>query len=354
MKKGIAIVLILWSFLFVFNTNAVADRSSLIEVKAQVDTAVITVGDHILYSIIIDRQKNVRVIQPGQGINLGSFEIKDYKFHEPVEKDDHIIERYDYVISVYDTGKFTIPPYPVAYFTSDTTTLPAIIEAPAIDIYVKSLLKGEKTPELKDIKPPAEIPFNYRFWLMIAGIVLLAAGLVFWGYRLWKRKQEKGYLFVPPPPPPPAHETALKALRELYAGDFLENREYKEFFSRLSEIIRTYLENRYFISAMEETTAEILGDLTDQIEQKDLFDTLTDILTVCDLIKFAKHIPTDEEIERIKTEAVDFIEQTKIVFNEPQAEETEETVVSENSERKKALPEVENNSPEEDSNINDR
>ena len=85
-----------------------AQEKSLIEVQSEVDTS-------------INRDKDLRIMKPGEGLNLGMFEIKDYKFHDPVEKDGRLIEKYDFTISVYDTGKFTIPPFPVAYFPVDTS-----------------------------------------------------------------------------------------------------------------------------------------------------------------------------------------------------------------------------------------
>ncbi len=320
--------------LFAFAAAQQVDEP-LIEVKSQVDTATVTIGDHIRYSIIIDRKKGVRIIQPGQGINLGQFEIKDYDFHEPQEKDGRIIERYDYVIAAYDTGRFTIPPYPLAYFPSSADSVPSIIEAPAIEIYVKSVLKGEEAPQLKDIKPPIDIPFNYRRLLVVLLILLLVGGAIFFAYRLWKRKQEKGYLFTPPPPPPPAHEQALADLQKLFASDLLQNEQFKEFFTRLSEIIRTYLERRYFIAALEETSSEILNDLQEHISEDELKDLLKDILTVSDLIKFARYRPQPDEVERIKNEAVAFVERTKIVYEPPVQEETADEV-----------PEVAGNLPE--------
>ncbi len=319
MKKMVLKIVVWWLIGFSL-ILAQGQQNPLIEVKAQVDTSVITIGDHITYSIIIDRQKDVRIIEPGQGINLGMFEIKDYKFHEPVQKGDHIIQQYDYVISVYDTGKFTIPPYPLAYFTTDSSSKPSIIEAPAIDIYVKSVLKGEAKPELKDIKPPLDIPFNYRFWGSIAAAILLLALLIYLGYRLWKRKQEKGYVFAPPPPPPPAHEVALQALQELFASDLLEQKQYKAFFSRLSEILRAYLEGRYFISALEETTSEIMQELEEHLTGSELKQQLFEILNIADFVKFAKYIPSESEIERLKQLSVDFIQKTKIIYEPDQVE----------------------------------
>ena len=339
MKKGFFKAITLWIIIIVWMVSAWADQKPLIEVKAQVDTAIITIGDHITYSIIINRRKDVRIVQPGQGLNLGMFEIKAYNFHKPVQKGNRIIERYDYVISVYDTGKYVIPAYPLAYFLSDTASKPNIIEAPAIHIYVKSLLKGEKKHELKDVKPPLKIPFNYRFWLLIGGIVLLALSLIYIAYRLWKRKKERGFIFSPPPPPPPAHERALKALKELYASDLLQKKQYKKFFSRLSEIMRAYLEGRYYIQALEETTTEILREVDGLLGEVSLLANLKDMLTVSDLIKFAKYIPQQDEIERIKQEAVDFVQQTKIVYIESEEkDENEPTEVTKEQGNGKKLP----------------
>ncbi len=317
---------------FIFIGWLAAQDKPLIEVKAEVDTATITIGDHILYSIIIDRQKDVRIIEPGPGINLGMFEIKDYQFHEPVQKDDRVIQRYDYVISVYDTGHFTIPPYPLAYLTSDTSLTPSIIEAPAIDIYVKSVLKGEDKPELKDIKPPLTIPFNYRFWGMVAFVGLLVLGLFYLLYRLWKKKQEKGYVFTPPPPPPPAHEVALNALNDLFATDLLERQQFKAFFSRLSEILRAYLEGRFFIRALEETTSEILQELPNHLSDSTLLTQLQEILETADLVKFAKYIPTMDEVERLKQLSIDFVQKTKIIY-EPKTESSETSLSTEPSQQ---------------------
>ncbi len=326
MKRRVFRNTVFWGIVVLLLAGSLhAEQRPLIEVKAQVDTANITIGDHITYSIIIDRRKDVRIIQPGPGINLGMFEIKSYHFSKPLKKGDRIIERYDYVISVYDTGRYQIPAYPLAYFLSDTASKPNILEAPAITIYVKSLLKGETKHHLKDIKAPLSIPFNYRFWLRIALLAVLFLALFYLIYLLWKRKKERGYVFSPPPPPPPAHEVALKALKELYTGNLLEQKQYKAFFSRLSEIVRAYLEGRYYMQALEQTTDEILRSLPAEVRQDEtLFAMLKDILTLSDLVKFAKYIPTEQEIERVKKEALDFVQTTKIVFFEPDEEEEKE------------------------------
>ncbi|MBN2424808.1 MAG: hypothetical protein JXR46_02690 [Calditrichaceae bacterium] len=290
------------------------EQRPLIEVQSIVDTSVITIGDRIVYSIIIDRAEHIRIEKPGEGLNLGMFEIKDYNFHEPEKYDGRIREQFDFNISVFDTGKFVIPAYPVAYFLSDTSRKFHLIEASPIDIYVKSLLSGDEEHELKDIKGPLEIPFNYIFWVSIAATIILALLILYIIYNLWKKRKEQGYLFSPPPPPVPAHVAALKALEELFASDLLERDRLKEYFSRLSDIIRIYIEGRYEISALEETTMEILRDMDRMIPEPEIRRNLLEILSLSDLVKFAKHHPDRETIDQAGKSAVDFVECTRPVY----------------------------------------
>lgn len=323
MKYKNILILILFVITGIGHLDA---QNALIEVQSAVDTAEIYIGDLINYSITIKKDKNLRIEQPGQGLNLGSFEIKDYNFSEPQEEDGIVILRYDYYISVFDTGKFTIPAYPVAYFP-DSTNNYKIIEAASIDISVKSILSGEEAPELKDIKPPIEIPVNWSYILTMLGILLAIIAAIYFGYKAWKKKQEKGYIFTPPPKPRPAHELALEALKDLYATDLVEKQEHKKFFSQLSEIIRTYLENRYFISALEETTFEIMIDLKKHLnEENELL--IKRILELSDLVKFAKLKPLEGQITSVKEESVLFVEQTKIIFNEGNGTKKDEQAVA--------------------------
>ncbi|MGD9898577.1 MAG: hypothetical protein AB7T22_05565 [Calditrichaceae bacterium] len=313
------IIFVIFLFIIAGTHRAKASENVLIEVQSMVDTSTITIGDRILYSIIIDRAENLRIEKPGEGLNLGMFEIKDYKFHDPEKKDGRIIERYDFSISVFDTGRFTIPPFPIAYFPSDTSNRYQIIDASPIDIYVKSVLANDEAPELKDVKPPIDILFNYKFWILVLSVILLVGVLVYLGFRFWKRRKEKGYIFSPPPTPEPAHQIALKALDKLFRSDLLEKGHLKLFFTELSDILRRYLEGRYYLSALEETTTEIMRDLKKHLADESIRQDLLDVLVMSDLVKFAKHTPGMDETEPLKIKARSFVDQTKIIYeSEPE------------------------------------
>ena len=131
--------------LLLINLAFAQDTRPLIEVQSAVDTSLITIGDRIKYTVSIDYKEGMRVEKPGAGVNLGQFEIKNYKIHEPESQDGRVFIKYEYVISVFDTGKFTIPPFPVAYFPTDSTKDYKIIEANPINIYVESVIQdGDK------------------------------------------------------------------------------------------------------------------------------------------------------------------------------------------------------------------
>lgn len=308
-------------------------QNALIEVQSAVDTAEIYIGDRLNYSITIKHDKNLRIEQPGQGLHLGAFEIKDYNFSEPQEDAGVITQKYEYFISVFDTGKYTIPAYPIAYFP-DTTNNYKIIEAAPIDIFVKSILSGDEAPQLKDIKPPIDIPVDWMLMIILLALFIALAVSVYFGYKAWKKKKEKGFIFVAPPKPKPAHETALKALQNLYMTDLLEKGEFKIFFSKLSEILRIYLEARYFISALEETTYEIMRDLEKHLDEEKQ-SRLRTILELSDLVKFAKLIPSEENINSAKQESLLFIEQTKLLFKEENGMEQDKPVAIEKLEQQK-------------------
>ncbi len=323
--KNLTKLFFLIPFFLAFNIQAQENQNVIIEVKSMVDTSVITIGDQIQYSIIIDREKDLKIIRPGEGLNLGAFGIKDYTFHEPVGEDGRISERFDFTRTVFDTGQYTIPPFPIAYFLNDSSSQYRIIKAAAIEIYVKSVLSGDSAKELKDIKLPLWIDFDYLFWGIVIVLIILVLLLSWYGWKFYKRRKEQGYLFVPPKPPRPAHEIALEALRELYAADMLEQRQYKQFFSRLSEIIRIYIEGRYAIKALEETTYEILYNTKGVVEQAEQKENLTKLLNLSDLVKFAKHLPKIEECDETKDQALDFVEETKEIVV-VDLEEVEEVV----------------------------
>ena len=301
-------------FVVFISVSGLFATQSLIRVAAKVDKSVITIGDRIIYTLTIQHAKNLHIEQPGPGANLGQFEIKDYKIYDPVEEDGNISQKFEYKISVFDTGRFVIPPFPVAFAESDTSKNYQLIKSESVEIFVKSVLTAEDSG-IRDIKPPLLIPINYRRWFLIGGaalLVLLTICLVIYIIR----QRKKGVPLFRKEVIRPAHEIAFEELEELKSHwrEMFENGEYKALFTRLSEILRRYLENRFFIQALEQTTFEIRESMQDVNIEKNFLQKAIIILEIADMVKFAKYIPQEPETSETLGVLKEFIEETKLVF----------------------------------------
>jgi hypothetical protein len=110
----------------------------------------------------------------------------------------------------------------------------------------------------------------------------------------------------------PAHELAYARLRALVAEGLVEVGRVKEFYERISAILRHYIEDRFDLRAPERTTEEFLYELgrTEVLAPPDK-QMLQEFLTHCDLVKFAKHAPTTEQIQQSFDLVKTFVEKTK-------------------------------------------
>ena len=156
---------------------------------------------------------------------------------------------------------------------------------------------------LRDIKGPIEIP-TVVMWLIRIGIVLVLAGLLWLGWWLWQKrrpKDDKSVALVPP------DQRARERLAQALA--FIDQPE--RFCTAVSEITRTYLEERFGLRAPDQTTEEFLAELPRSIvldlRHKEF---LTDFLTRCDLVKFARFEPTRPELEQLHASALNLVEET--------------------------------------------
>ena len=163
--------------------------------------------------------------------------------------------------------------------------------------------------EIRDVKPPVYLPdYWWLLWLLLI-VVLLALG-----FYCWRR-------FKKSPPIPqevkkpqlPAWEIAYQQLEALRGENLLDKGLFKDFFTRVADITRLYMENRFNIRAPHMSTEEFLyylgipGHLNEIQKQ-----TLKEFLNSCDMVKFAKYDPTINEALKNFDCAKKLIDETKI------------------------------------------
>ncbi len=303
-----------------------------IEVESKIDRSEMLIGDVIEYSILAKHDPDIEVKELPMAANLGQFEIRDYTVHDPVKSDGKILERIDYQISTFDTGEYTIPPVAIKYTVAQDSVVKSIKTEP-LTITVNSL-NPDEAGDIRDIKPPLAPAPNYKnLILLIVGIVLVLLLTVGIYIVLRRRKQGKPLFPQRTEPPRPPHEVALEALHRLRQSDLLATGQVKTFFSELSEILRVYIEDRYFIDAMEMTTREMLAALREQTADTESIEMLREVAETADLVKFAKFMPTENTHNRSLNLGFEFIERTRL-FAEPEQEDTKQDDMEIQSEEK--------------------
>ena len=175
-----------------------------------------------------------------------------------------------------------------------------------------------------DVKPQWNLPFRfgevsgYAQWGALALVLLLAAAYALKRY-LESRGKRLGDLFRPSPPQPP-HVVAIKALEALHHQKLWQNNKHKQYYSALTDILRTYVAARWGFGAMEMTSDEIIEAMrAEELPDKARMD-LTAILRDADLVKFAKATPDAEQNEADYLKAYYFVEETKVAEAEEETE----------------------------------
>ncbi len=321
---------ILIIFSFVLSVNQLMATDGKISLEAKVDKNKITIGDLIQYSIVVTRDENVDVEMPDLGANLGAFEIRDYNDPDPEKRNGEIVQRREYSISTYDIGDYEIPPVTVRYSVGEDSVWKELTTE-NIKITVESM-KPSEAGDIRDIKPPLEIERDLmrimRF--VAAGVIIVLIGILVFIY-IKRRREGKSFIPYRDKPKRPPHEIALEELEQLLGGQLLEKGEIKPFYIRISEIIRRYIEGRFFIIAIEMTTTQLINNMNEAEIEKEDVQLVEDFLMQCDLVKFAKYIPTSEEHQKVIDQAFEVVNKTKIII-EPEIT-AEEEVEPEQKER---------------------
>lgn len=281
---------------------------SPVTVHGSVEKGDVTIGQRFRYTVEVAAPTGIEIMLAQPTERLGDFDIVDFGDAKPVERDGKTVVTRWFQLVGWSTGHFLIPSPPVRY------RLPGeeLTEAPAAETVVEiaSLLaRDPKATDIRDVKPPEEPPVEWRPYYLIAGAIAALALIALVVLRVLRRPGR-----VPAGPPPrPAHEIAHEELQRLRARGLPEQGAFKEYYSTLTGIVRTYLEQRFRVRAPEMTTEEFLmvtarGGAALQKSHRAL---LGDFLGESDLVKFARHHPTLADAERAYGAAARFVDETR-------------------------------------------
>lgn len=264
-----------------------------ISVKATADTNSALIGDQIRIEIRAKAPSDMEVIFPAKADTLGKLEWLAQSAIDTVCESGTCSFRRTLVVTCFDTGFVEAPPFVFMYGKKGAFNL-FPIETEPLYFYFATMDVDTALP-IKDIKGPLDVPLTLEEILpyLIAGlaIALIAGALAFY----FMRKKPKPRFDLGYDPTIPPHVAALQALKDLDADKLWQKGLVKEYYIRLTEIVRLYIERRFEINALEMTSDEIITATGNAGIDEENISRLLKIFATADLAKFAKYVSMPEE-----------------------------------------------------------
>lgn len=294
-------------------------------VRAYIEQDSVLIGDRFTLAIEVEKDQvqslffpafNMGNNNPEQKPQFGVVEcIEDHPADTLEQKGRKLRLRKRYTLTAFDEGVYNLGRPSVLY--ADKNIVDTLYGSQDSLRIVVSTFKIDSTAMLCDIKPVKTLPFRFgeiSGYLCIAVVVLILIGLGIYllARHLAKRGKTIADLFKPEPPLPP-HIVAIAALEALQNQKLWQNNKHKEYYSALTDILRTYLDGRFEVGAMEMTTDEILEAIKSIDLPKKLEMDVVNLLRDADLVKFAKAMPDASENESAFSKVYYFVEETKPV-----------------------------------------
>ncbi len=216
---------------------------------------------------------------------------------------------FDYMLQAFDPGLYTLPRFGVVNGAGDTVfSDPEPLKVLAIDVDTLSMQPFPMAPLAEaGMKWHDYIPL-WLLWLLLVPVAVVAGIFI---YRKTRKEEEFRKLEHIKPVPP--FELAMQRLDALRTQRLAQSGHEKEFYTRLTDILRQYLQGRFGINAMEMTTSQIVRALRADSFTRQPAEHIDSVLRIADFVKFAKERPLADDNERALMRATDFVEATKPV-----------------------------------------
>lgn len=229
-------------------------------------------------------------------------------------------------LTSFDGNLYPLPPFKVKVNGKEMQTNELALKVVEVEVDTTQMNKFFGPKDVQD-NPFLWSEWSSAFWLSVLMLVLIALG--YWLYlRLRDNKPVIAHIKIVRRLLP--HQKAMKEIEQIKADKMVSSDNQKEYYTKLTDTLRKYIEERYGFSAMEMTSTEIIERLTSTGDQQSL-DELRQLFTTADLVKFAKYSTMINENDANLVSAIDFINQTKLE-NQP-VEEVQKPQLSEADQR---------------------
>lgn len=278
--------------------------SAQVSLNASLDTNIIRIGEQI--HLTLEAQYNVS--QQAYAVQFPTFKdtiIEGLEIIDQSTIDTALVDptndpytfklKQEYLVTSFDSGLYVIPPFQFTVNGEVQESSPLVVQVATIAV--------DTTKGIVDIVEPVNLPITFGEYLSIYKstiywtLAIIAILVVLWLVYKKYFKNRPVAIKIKKEPEIPAHEQALQLLLDLKSKNYFEQGLVKQHYVEVTGILRAYFERRYAFLALELTSDEILREVRLYKWTTEQYDGLQKLLTLADLVKFAKEAPTKNDID---------------------------------------------------------
>ena len=282
-----------------------------VSVEAKIDSIAMYIGEQVHVTLTVTAGEGANVILPSykerQMITPGVEVLGAVDMEKESDGDGAATYRRIYTLTSFDGKLYYLPPFSVKVDGKEYKSSSLALKVVEVPVDTANLEKFFGPKDVQD-NPFQWDDWNLPFWLSVLMLFLGSAGYYIY-VRLRSGKPIIANIKIVKKLLP--HQKAMKAIEHIKEERMVQAEDPKEYYTRLTETLRRYIEERYGFNAMEMTSGQIISHLMTVADQKSL-DELRVLFETADLVKFAKYSTLINENDMNLVNAIEFINQTKL------------------------------------------
>ena len=314
------------TLLYILSSLFFSVAHAQVTVEAAIDSIEMLIGEQVHVTVTATTKEGSKVefpvFKPLQQIIPGVEVLKSTELGTKGKDNGFVDRQVVYTLTSFDDTLYYLPPFVVKVDGKPYESKSLALKVVGIEVDTTHVEKFFGPKDVQD-NPFQWEDWSLSFWLSVLMLVLMAVG-----YYLYLRLRDNKPIItririvkrlLP-------HQKAMKEIEQIKADKMQNSENAKEYYTKLTDTLRKYIEDRYGFNAMEMTSSEIIERLERALSEDtesagNMKAELRQLFTTADLVKFAKYSTMINENDANLVSAIDFINQTKLE-NLP----TEETV----------------------------
>ena len=298
-------------FIFIILTVCTLASMAQVSVEAKIDSLEMVIGQQTDVTVTVTAKEGDQVefpnFKPLQQIIPGVEIVESGPMTTSGKSDGSCLFQRNYTLTSFDGKLYYLPPFAVKVNGKEYKSKSLALKVLEIEVDTTNVDKFFGPKDVQDN------PFSWQEWSVIFWLSLIMLSMISITYYLYLRLRDNKPIvakiriikrLLP-------HQKAMKEIEAIKADKMVMSENQKEYYTKLTDTLRKYIEERYGFRAMEMTSSEIIDRLTETQDSQAL-DELRLLFNTADLVKFAKYSTLINENDMNLVNAIEFINKTKV------------------------------------------